>query len=220
MQLGRIPVVVPMAFMCWPDLINAQDFVRDHERALMREIVRTNRFMDNGQWVALPEWLLPEEDFTDGGTGWRFRVSKTGFDRSVFGSNVNAADARRNLESILQHDVDVFTERYELTAVQWQKLHLAGKGDIERLFDRIEESRRRFQSYVLYDIAEIQELRQEFDRESNDLKIKIKTGGFRKGSLFAKTLKSILTAEQVAAYDTRKHDRPAAVTRSSDLRAR
>ncbi|MGE5191319.1 MAG: hypothetical protein ACM3U2_02385, partial [Deltaproteobacteria bacterium] len=117
-------------------------------------------------------------------------------------------------------DVDELTGNYGLTAAQKQKLQLAGRGDIKRMFDRIEDSRRRLQAQVVQDIEGVQRLCVQMSQESSALRAGIRKGPFGEGSLFAKTLKSALTAEQIAGYEKRKRDHPVVVTHSWDLRVR
>ncbi len=187
-----------------------------------RNIVR-----HNGGLLMLPDWLTVETDAVDDpeenaqrGTGWRARISDAGFDRAVFPAFSDAEAARKELLARLAQDVDELSGKYGLTAAQKQRLHLAGRGDIKRMFDRVDDARRRLQAEVVDDIGGLQKLSARMSQESRVLRTGIRMGPFGEGSLFAKTLKNALTADQIAAYEQRKRDRPVVVTHSWDLRVR
>jgi hypothetical protein len=193
-------------------LANGQKFVR----------------MRNGALLLVPVWLTIEpvtdsdEDVAAPGLelAWRGHLSDEGFDRSLFDGARDAAGARQALISQLLQDVEDLSEKYGLTPAQQQKLRLAGRGDIKRVFDRVEDARRRLQAHVIHDDAGMLDLSREMSRELTPLQMSIKTGPLGEGSLFAKTLKGALTAEQIAAYQKWKRDHPVVVTYSWDLRIR
>jgi hypothetical protein len=117
---------------------------------------------------------------------------------------------------LLEQVIVASGEWYGLTTAQRQKLHLAGRGDIQRLFDQVEESRQRLQSQVIHDVAGLRKLEEDFATASADLRAGIKQP-FGNGSLFSKTLKSTLTTKQIAAYEEWKRNAPAVVRRHWDL---
>jgi hypothetical protein len=76
-----------------------------------------------------------------------------------------------------------------------KKLLLAGRGDIKRFFERVEEKRKKFDK-VKTDQNKVGEIYQEL----LPLQIALNTGLFGDGSLYSKTLKRVLSAEDEARY--------------------
>ena len=68
---------------------------------------------------------------------------KQQFEQSVFENGGWEPGAHREFELRLAEHVDQFARICELTESQKKKLFAAGRGDIKRLFDRIDEARRR-----------------------------------------------------------------------------
>jgi hypothetical protein len=75
-------------------------------------------------------------------SAWTVRI-KQQFDQSVFGNGGWEPGARRELELRLAKHVAQFERPCELTEPQTKKLFAAGRGDIKRFFDHVEEARRR-----------------------------------------------------------------------------
>ena len=124
------------------------------------------------------------------------------FDQWLFQDMNNAAGARSRLDAQLLMRLDDLAESCGLTEVQRQKLQLAGRGDIHRLFDQIEALRRRFQT-VKSDQNRIGEILQAMQ----PLQVAMRTNLFGETSLFAKTLRSTLTTDQVERIDTADRER-------------
>jgi hypothetical protein len=108
------------------------------------------------------------------------------FDRWMFADAPSEADRRKHLEDALEAQIDRAALHHKLTAPQRAKLRLAGRGDIKRFFDQVEERRAQFElarkSYkagraALLQLAPLTQVYQE--------------GPFGDGSLFAKTLRKI-----------------------------
>ncbi len=105
---------------------------------------------------------------------------------------------RDHLESRLIRVIDQVDQMYDLTAEQEKKLELAGRGEIKRFLDRCFEMKKRFdhpeEDHVVVNVNRrvLLALRQEYLRNH-----------FEDDSLFAKTLKRILTPEQRARYEER-----------------
>ncbi len=78
---------------------------------------------------------------------------------------------------------------------QKTKLHLAGRGDIKRYFDRIDEKRRQFQD-VKTDMNKFAA----FQQEIQPLRVDANSGLYGESSIFAKTIPKVLNAEQAAKY--------------------
>ncbi len=125
------------------------------------------------------------------------------FDTLVFGGG--GADAfRRDLEFRLTAHLKRVDRIYTLTEFQKKKLSLAGRGDIKRLFDHAEETRREVQQESI-DRVELRRVLREFRRlpdKRSDL--------FGEESLFSKCLKNTLTAEQWARHQQLDRDQVAA----------
>ncbi len=133
-----------------------------------------------------------------------FIVNNAQFDQWVFG-NIGMANervARDKLDSLLILNVEDLERTCGLTPIQKKKLTLAGRGDIKRFFDRVED------------------LRKKFDKSKNDqnlfglmwqdiqaLQAIFQAGLLGEGSIFAKTLKSTLSPDQVASHENVVHDR-------------
>jgi hypothetical protein len=226
MPIARVLILATLAAITSStDGLDAQE-VQPRKAPVLRQIrpnewaVRVDRRL-----LMLPNWLSVEEvaasdgdkgDAVEDEPGWQARVSDAGFDRSVFGAIGNWDAVRHELDVLLSQAIDDSTERYGLTAVQQAKLQLAGRGDIQRLFDQVEKSRLRFQLQVINDVAGLSRLEQDFATESADLRARIKRP-FGNGSLFSKTLRNTLTTAQLVAYEKWKRNAPAVVTRHWDL---
>jgi hypothetical protein len=123
------------------------------------------------------------------------------FDQWVFGGRTVAA-TRGRLDSQLAIRIEAVAQVGELTDAQRQKFQLAGRGDIRRFLDRVEEQRKKF-LLVRKDQNKIGELWQEIQ----PLQMTINAGLHGDGSLFAKTLKTILAAEPYARYEEAERER-------------
>jgi hypothetical protein len=118
------------------------------------------------------------------------------FDRWVF-SLVGGKDAARlRLESILTTRVEKIARQCALTELQKRKLLLAGRGDIKRLFDRVEEMRAKLDGDANDPAAYLQ-----FIEELRPLRFDSSGDVFGDGSIFSKTFKTTLTAIQSAQYE-------------------
>src|SRR5262249_46643570 len=126
------------------------------------------------------------------------------FDQWVFGNMGlgNAGSARNRLDSLLTLNVDDLERTCGLTPVQKRKLIVAGRGDIKRFFDRIEEVRKRF--------AKNQNDQNQFAQlwqEVQPLRNAYHAGFFGEESIYAKALKATLTPEQLEKYEAVVRDR-------------
>jgi hypothetical protein len=134
-----------------------------------------------------------------------FVMNDAQFDQWVFGNMgaANAAVARTKLDSLLTLQVDDLERTCSLTPVQKKKLMLAGRGDIKRFFDRIEDIRKKFsknrndQNQWGQVWQEIQPLRNAFNSSFFD-------GG---ESIFFKAIKATLKPEQVEKHEEVVRDR-------------
>ena len=133
-----------------------------------------------------------------------FVMNDDQFDQWVFGNMGlgNAASARNRLDSLLTLNVDDLERTCGLTPVQKKKLLLAGRGDIKRFFDRVEEVRKRF-TKGQNDQNQFAQLWQEVQPFRNAYH----AGFFGEESIYTKALKATLTPEQVEKHEAVVRDR-------------
>ena len=107
------------------------------------------------------------------------------FDRWIYASE-SPGDPRRGLHWRLELRIQYASREYELTETQKEKLRLAGKGDVKRFLEQVDQRR-----------AGFEEKRRVFKegcavlRELAPLTTAYMAGPFGEGSLFAKTLEKI-----------------------------
>jgi hypothetical protein len=116
------------------------------------------------------------------------------FDRMAYGQSRNAAAARERLEALLGAQLDNLERICSVSKTQRKKIELAGKGDIKRFFDAIEEKRRQMQTAK--GEAEIDRLQTELAASATFLD----NGLFDGRSFFHKTMRKTLSEDQVARY--------------------
>ncbi len=131
-----------------------------------------------------------------------FMFADENFDQWLYRDLQNSAGARSRLDALLVVRLEDVVQACRLTEVQRQKLQLAGRGDIKRFFDRVEELRRKFQ-LVKTDQNRIGEILQEIQ----PLQVNFQTGPFGDASIFAKTLNTTLTSEQREGYESAGRER-------------
>lgn len=108
------------------------------------------------------------------------------FDQWLFGEEPTERARRRRLDDLLRIQIDIVAKRHRLTGAEREKLRLAGRGDIKRFFDRVEEQRRAFEKERQSFRTGLAALRR------LDVLVPIyHDGPFGDGSLFAKTLRRI-----------------------------
>ena len=131
-----------------------------------------------------------------------FMFADENFDQWLYRDLQNTAGARSRLDALLLMRLEDVAQACTLTDPQRQKLQLAGRGDINRFFDRVEELRRKFQ-LVKTDQNRIGEILQAMQ----PLQMTFQTGPFGDGSIFAKTLKTTLTSQQHADFEATGRER-------------
>ena len=126
------------------------------------------------------------------------------FDQWVFGNMgmANAGTARNKLDSMLTLHVDGLERTCGLTPLQKKKLLLAGRGDIKRFFDQIDDLRKKFTKNK-HDQNQFGQLWQEVQPLRNSFN----SGFFDGDSIFSKAIKATLTPEQTARHEEVAHDR-------------
>jgi hypothetical protein len=122
------------------------------------------------------------------------RQMEANIEQWIFGGQ-GAAEVRKKIDSALVQDVNRFDRRYGLTPVQKKKLELAGRHDIKRYFDQVEDAKAEYRrtngdwNQVGNRISELQRIQNQPHSEL-----------FGDDSMLVKTLKKNVTAEQVARY--------------------
>jgi hypothetical protein len=129
-------------------------------------------------------------------------VADENFDQWVFGGRGTAAVIRKRFDSQLFLQVEEIERMCGISEEQKLKLQLAGRGDIKRLFDRVEELRKKFQL-----VKNDQNKFNEFWQDVQPFQVVFSQGVFGPSSLFNKTLKNTLSADQSANYLLADRDR-------------
>jgi hypothetical protein len=120
----------------------------------------------------------------------QLKRADTVFDALVLGNEPDPP--RRRLDLLLRSKIEAINAICELTSTQYDKLDLAGRGDIKRFFDRVEKLRDNFRDSGTTGIVT-----QDMAHETGLLQLLVRDGQFfGEGSLFAKTMRRSLTAEQ------------------------
>ena len=189
--------------------------MHDRHRFLLRLLLAAAIAACASSGARAQDDLEPEEDAPAPGPAViqppqpaRFVVHDAQFDQWAFGGfggQPNAAAVRARLDSLLTLMIEDVDRTCGLSDAQRAKLRLAGRGDLKRFFDRVEEKRRKFQDRTQNPRAgnDINAVFQEI----RPLQAKLQVGLFGDGSLFAKTIRTILDPKQVAAYEAAVRDK-------------
>ena len=124
-----------------------------------------------------------------------FMMTDDQFDQWVFGGPRNSRAGRNKLDSLLTLQVDDVARMCTLSEAQKKKLLLAGRGDIKRFFDQVEEKRQKF-GKVKNDKTKFNEIYQELV----PLQAALNSGLFGDGSIYSKTIRRVLSEEEDARY--------------------
>lgn len=128
----------------------------------------------------------------------RALVTDQQFDQQIFGRFESIEAYRARLNQIQSARLRQLDRQYHLTDAQEEKLFLAGRGDIKRALDRVEELRRKFEE-AKYERTAVIECLQEARRLRTDLAAV--TAGVN--SLLSKTIATTITEDQKARADDR-----------------
>ncbi len=120
-------------------------------------------------------------------------VSDDQFDQWIFGSSRTARAGRSRLESLLVLQVEDVATMCALSPSQKQKLLLAGRGDIKRFLDQVEEKRK-----LLVHIKNDQNKFNESYQQILPLQAALRSGLFNEGSLYWKTVHRVLPETELA----------------------
>ena len=137
-----------------------------------------------------PPALAEEDDVQPAPVGIGFRletavVERENFDRWLFGDDPPEIP-KKHLEEILVTKVAAAVREHNLTGQQRAKLQLAGRGDIKRFFDEVENRRTDFESDRKAYKTGLASL-----RRLEPLSKVYQSGPFEDGSLFVKTLRKL-----------------------------
>jgi hypothetical protein len=122
----------------------------------------------------------------------------------VFANFGGARAARSRLESTLSQRVEDVERACGLSAAQKKKLEVAGRGEIKRFFDRVEETRRKIRNLQgPWDNVRVNAIW----HEAQPLQQALAVTWFDEQSLFCKALHHTLSAEQTSRYEQEIRDR-------------
>jgi hypothetical protein len=121
-------------------------------------------------------------------------------DQWVFGRFGGSGGARNKLDLSLLLRIDDLERTCGISEAQKQKLRLAGRGDIKRFFDKVEEVKRKFQQGKNAPNANIWQ-------EIQPLQVELNTGLFGDDSLYAKTIRRTLSHDQAVRFESVANDR-------------
>ena len=113
----------------------------------------------------------------------------------IYGGN-GAEGIRKRIEAALTQDIKRFDQKYGLTPAQKKKLELAGRYDMKRFFDRVEEAKAEYRR-VKGDWNQVGNRIFELQRMQNHVFTEL----FGDESMLTKTLKTNLTPEQITRHD-------------------
>jgi hypothetical protein len=125
-----------------------------------------------------------------------FILQDAQFDQWVFNGRANSSSARARLESLLMLQVEDIDRSCSITDAQKKKLALAGRGDINRFLDRVDEKRAKY-LHTRQDPNKVNDIFQEI----RPLQLAFNAGLFKEGSLFWKAIPKTLTDEQLASFE-------------------
>jgi hypothetical protein len=121
-------------------------------------------------------------------------------DQWIFGRLGGSTDARTKLDTSLSVRIDEIARVCGLSEDQKRKLRLAGRGDIKRFFDKVDDLKHRLQ-------ASASEANANIWQEIQPLQAEINAGLFGENSIYAKTIKRTLNDDQNARFETIAHSR-------------
>ncbi|WP_010586576.1 hypothetical protein [Schlesneria paludicola] len=127
----------------------------------------------------------------------QFVMDEANLEANLFTPHGNAKIARQRIESKLKLQLDEMHHCCQLSEIQRQKLTFAASTDIKRYFDEVDAVRKKYREG-----KQDQEAWQNIWQEIHPLQMKLAAGLFGANSFFAKTVKTTLTEEQFAKYDT------------------
>jgi hypothetical protein len=123
-------------------------------------------------------------------------------DDLAFGSGSSAENMQTQLAARLHQEVETIDKTCKLTSIQKRKIELAGRGDIKHLLDRAETLKTKFEICdASQTLGDFEAWAKEVSMERGRLGVAMSLRASRDGTLLAKTLKTVLTPEQAAAFE-------------------
>ncbi len=141
----------------------------------------------------VPDDATPDPNMMAGGMVVMQQNNVEMFDQWVFNRVGGAGQARNKMASQLNLKLDEVERVCGLATAQKKKLDLAGKGDVKRFFDLVDETRRKYQKMPANQNNNIW-------NDIQPLQAKYMGGLFDPGSLFMKTLHATLSPDQADKY--------------------
>lgn len=132
----------------------------------------------------------------------QFMIAEENFNMWVYGNSRDANTARTRLETQFKLKIDELARVANLTDAQKKKLELAGRGDVKRFFDLVEEKRKGFKA-----VQNDQNKFNDFYQELRTVQLKLNSGLYGPDSFYAKTLKRTLDHDQAARFNQVLRDR-------------
>jgi hypothetical protein len=132
----------------------------------------------------------------------RFEIQEDQFDAWIFQNVRNSTVARTQLIKSLRLHADDVDRGCALSEDQRKKLHLAGRGDINRFFEQVEIERQKF-LLVRKDPKKFNEIWQDIQ----PLQLNFQAGLHGENSLFQKTLRNMLATEQLESFSRHEAER-------------
>lgn len=126
----------------------------------------------------------------------QFMIAEENFNMWVYGNSRDAKTARTRLETQIKLQIDEVASVARLTDTQKKKLELAGKGDVKRFFDLVEDKRKGFKA-----VQNDQNKFNEFYQELRTIQLKLNAGLYGPDSFYAKTLNHTLDPDQTASFN-------------------
>ncbi len=138
--------------------------------------------------------------------GSKVLMGDKALDQIVFGQGWSADAAVRRCHQTLRQKIESCGRIVELTEIQKRKLRLAGLGDIARLFQKVSLHKAKFEKLAdgLDSVEAFGAWLTQLRVESNALQSQWRVSPFEAGSLFSKTLATMLTPEQFADVNRRQ----------------
>jgi hypothetical protein len=121
-------------------------------------------------------------------------------DQWIFGRFGGSGGARTKLDSSLKLRIEDLNRSCHISDLQKKKLLLAGRGDVKRFFDKIEEVKRKFQNGQNDPNANIWQ-------DIQPLQIELNTGLFGDDSIYKKTISKTLDGDQISQYECLQRER-------------
>jgi hypothetical protein len=131
-------------------------------------------------------------------------VTEESCNQMLFGKLGTEAAAREELSIHLQRNIESIDRICRLSDAQKQKLVTAGSGEFSRFFKQTEGLRLRIRNplpQIAVNKGALDEKLNMLLEETRPRRRMVNSGIFDSGSLFAKTLRTTLTADQAAAYE-------------------